>query len=119
MLKYVLPLLLFFSISAFSQPKLQTGKASFYGEKFDGKPTASGEMFQSSKLTAAHPNLPFGTKVKVTNLVNHKSVIVRVNDRGPFVMGRIIDVSKAAAEMLGFIAKGIVGVTVEVLEEGN
>ncbi|HET8839554.1 MAG TPA: septal ring lytic transglycosylase RlpA family protein [Flavobacteriaceae bacterium] len=109
-------MLFFCSLIGFSQTPQLTGKASFYGEKFNGKPTASGEIFESSKLTAAHPNLPFGTNVKVTNLSNNKSVIVRVNDRGPFVMGRIIDLSKAAAEMLGFIQKGIAGVSIEILK---
>src|SRR5689334_17335274 len=84
------------SIVAFSQ--LQTGKASFYADKFEGKPTASGEKYKHNKLTGAHKSLPFGTKVKVTNVANNQSVIVVINDRGPYVDGRIIDLSKSAAE---------------------
>jgi rare lipoprotein A len=90
-----------------------TGLASYYADKFEGRKTASGEIYRHSDLTAAHPSLPFGTMLKVTNLNNNKSVIVRVNDRGPFVKGRIIDVSKSAAIRLEAINDGIVKVTVE------
>src|SRR5215210_1304199 len=83
-------------------PKVtQTGKASYYAQKFNGRATASGEKYRSSQKTAAHRTLPFGTKVKVTNLSNGRSVKVRVNDRGPFVAGRIIDVSGKAAKQIG------------------
>lgn len=99
--------------------KVQTGKASFYADKFEGRTTASGEIFSQSKLTAAHKTLPFGTNVKVTNLANNKSVVVIVNDRGPFVPGRIIDLSLAAAKILGFIDTGVTDVTVEVLAEND
>jgi len=90
----------------------ETGKASFYGNEFDGKKTANGETFHQSQFTAAHKHLPFGTMVKVTNLVNNKSVIVRINDRGPYAAGRIIDLSKAAAKQIDMIAAGVVKVEI-------
>ena len=90
----------------------QTGQASYYADKFDGRKTANGEIFDQDKLTAAHKTLPFGTIVKVTNLTNNKTVIVRINDRGPFVAGRIIDLSKAAAKKIDLISAGVVKVTV-------
>ena len=93
----------------------EVGVASFYADKFDGKTTASGETFSQKKLTAAHRTLPFGTVVRVTNLDNNISVDVTVNDRGPFVDKRIIDLSKAAAEKLKFVAKGTASVKVEVI----
>ena len=89
----------------------QVGLASWYGKYFDGKPTASGEPYDMHDLTAAHPTLPLGTFVKVTNLRNGRSVVVTVTDRGPFVRGRIIDVTPAAARALGF--SGLAQVTVE------
>ena len=79
-----------------------TGTASWYGEPHHGRPTASGETFDKARLTAAHRTFPFGTRVAVTNLDNGRAVEVRVNDRGPFVRGRVIDVSPAAARALGF-----------------
>ena len=93
----------------------QVGTASWYGEYFDGKPTASGEPFNMYDLTAAHPTLPLGTLVKVTNLRNHRTVVVRVNDRGPIVPGRIIDVSYSAAKVLKFQGQGIQRVRLDVL----
>ena len=93
----------------------QVGTASWYGEQFDGKQTASGEPFDMYDLTAAHPTLPLGTRVKVTNLHNRKSVVVVVNDRGPVVDGRIIDLSYAAAEALGFEEKGLQRVRLDVV----
>lgn len=95
----------------------ETGRASYYGFKYQGRPTASGEIFDMNRLTAAHPTLPFGTKVRVTNLENQRSVFVRINDRGPFVQGRVIDVSQAAAEELGMLHSGVVEVRVEVVPE--
>lgn len=93
------------------------GKATYYSDKLDGNTTASGEKYDKGKLTAAHRTLPFGTKVKVTNLANGKSVVVTINDRGPFgKKERIIDLSRAAAEKIGMIQAGVVDVTVEVLE---
>ncbi len=87
----------------------QVGTASWYGEQFQGKQTASGEPFDMRDFTAAHPSLPLGTLVKVTNLGNGKAVVVRINDRGPVVDGRIIDVSYNAARTLGFKDRGLQG----------
>ncbi len=95
--------------------KVQRGKASWYGRRFQGRKTASGERFDRRKLTAAHRKLRFGTRVRVTNLDNGKSVVVRINDRGPFGRGRIIDVSEAAARRLDMIRAGVVRVKVEVV----
>jgi rare lipoprotein A len=80
---------------------LQSGKASWYGPGFHGRRTASGETFNQNALTAAHKSLPFGTKVRVVNQQTGSSIVVRINDRGPFVRGRIIDLSKASAQALG------------------
>lgn len=90
----------------------ETGKASFYADKFKGRPTASGQIFRQNKKTAAHKTLPFGTKVKVHNLQNGKSVTVRINDRGPFVPGRIIDLSRKAARKLGMLQAGVSEVSI-------
>ena len=84
-----------------------SGGASFYGEKWNGRKTANGEIFNTYKLTAAHKSLPFGTKVKVVNKTNGKSVVVRINDRGPFVKGRTIDLSKKAFQSIASIKKGV------------
>lgn len=92
----------------------QTGIASWYGAELAGNPTASGEPFDPNALTAAHPELPFGTQVVVTNLDNQQKVTVTINDRGPFVDDRIIDLSRAAAEELGFVANGTTKVDIEV-----
>ena len=92
-----------------------TGIASYYGGKFHGRRTASGEIFNKNALTAAHRSLPFGTKLKVTNLRNGRTVIVRINDRGPHVRGRIIDLSHAAAKKIGL--KGLVRVKLVVLKK--
>jgi rare lipoprotein A len=92
------------------------GKASFYSNKFKGRSTASGEKYNPDKLTAAHRSLPFGTCVKITNLVNDSSTIVRINDRGPFIKGRIIDVSMAAAQQLNFVLRGITKVKIEMAD---
>ena len=89
------------------------GIASYYGKKFHGKPTASGEKFDMYADTAAHNTLPFGTIVRVTNLENGKSVEVKINDRGPFVKGRIVDLSYGAAEKLGMLVDGIVKVRIQ------
>lgn len=88
--------------------------ASYYGEKFRGRPTASGEIFDPDQMTAAHKTLAFGTVVKVVRVDNGKSVTVRINDRGPFVEGRIIDLSEGAARKLDMIAAGVVKVRVEI-----
>jgi rare lipoprotein A len=94
---------------------VETGLASWYGPRFHGKLTASGEVFNQERLTAAHRTLPWGSRVKVTNLTNGKSVEVRINDRGPFAQGRIIDVSRAAARALGMVRAGITAVEIEWL----
>jgi rare lipoprotein A len=94
---------------------VETGEASWYGERHQGRRTANGERYDMYRLTAAHPSLPLGTKVLVTNLQNGRSVEVRVNDRGPTVAGRIIDLSYAAAQRLGAIAAGTIPVSVRVV----
>lgn len=93
----------------------EIGPASWYGKFFHGKQTASGETYNMYEMTAAHPELPLGTRVKVTNLHNEKSVIVRVNDRGPLVPGRIIDLSYGAAKELGFEEKGVQKVRLDIV----
>jgi rare lipoprotein A len=95
------------------------GKASYYSDQFHGRRTANGETFNMNKLTAAHPSLPFGTWVRVTNMNNGKDVVVRINDRGPFVKGRIIDLSIHAAKELGIIKSGTVKVKLESLGSGH
>jgi rare lipoprotein A len=92
-----------------------SGEASWYGPGFHGRTTANGEVFNQNELTAAHPNLPFGTQVKVTNMNNGRSVVVRINDRGPYAGGRIIDLSAAAARVLGLITSGVAPVQLEIL----
>ncbi len=114
---YFTSFLVFCSLSLVAQ--VQTGKASFYADKFDGVYTASGEKYKHNKLTAAHKTLPFGTKVRVTNLENNQSVEVVINDRGPYVEDRIIDLSKEAAEQLGFVNKGLAEVKLEVVDPGD
>ena len=96
-----------------------TGNASWYGTKFQGRPTSSGERYDMYKLTAAHRNLPIPSFVRVTNLENHRSTIVRVNDRGPFHGDRLIDLSYAAAVKLGFESKGTTRVLVEAVTPGT
>ncbi|HIE29617.1 TPA: septal ring lytic transglycosylase RlpA family protein [Candidatus Poribacteria bacterium] len=93
----------------------QYGIASWYGPPFHGRLTANGEIYDMSKLTAAHKELPFNTRVRVTNLDNGKSVVVRINDRGPFVKGRIIDLSKEAARMIDMVNAGISVVELSIL----
>ena len=92
----------------------QTGMASYYGGSWHGKKTANGEIFNENSLTAAHKTLPFGTKVKVTNLDNGKSVVVRINNRGPYSKGRVIDLSKAAFSKIASTSKGVTRVKLEV-----
>ncbi len=92
--------------------KAETGFASYYADKFEGKLTASGKLYNGAKFTAAHRTLAFGTLVIVTNISNGKSVTVTINDRGPFVSGRIIDLSKAAARQIDMLGAGIVRVTI-------
>ncbi len=94
----------------------ENGVASWYGKKFHGRPTASGTPFDMNKLTAAHPSLPFETEVKVTNLENRKSVVVTINDRGPWIDDRLIDLSRAAAGKLDMITDGTARVRICVVE---
>lgn len=91
----------------------QVGLASWYGPGFHGRLTASGERFDQNELTAAHRKLPLGTEVRVTNLENGRSIVVQINDRGPYVEGRVIDLSKAAARRLGMVEDGVAKVRVE------
>lgn len=97
--------------------RLETGIASWYGQRFHGRKTASGEAYDMSALTAAHPKLPFGSWVRVRNPVNGRSVDVRINDRGPHIKRRIIDLSRAAAEALGVVGHGTRQVELTVLEK--
>ena len=92
------------------------GKASYYADRYQGRMTSNGEAFDHDNMTAAHRELPFGTRVKVTNLENRRSVIVRINDRGPFKPGRVIDLTKTAAARLGMIEAGIAEVQLEIIE---
>lgn len=108
----LLAFLLVLFISACSKKITETGKASFYADKFKGRQTASGAIFRQNKKTAAHKTLAFGTRVKVTNLLNGKTVKVTVNDRGPFVAGRIIDLSKKAARKINMLNAGVVPVKI-------
>src|SRR4051812_9250909 len=91
----------------------QVGIASYYADRYQGKPTASGEAYNKNAMTAAHRSYPFGTRVRVTNLQNDRSVVVRINDRGPFVSGRLIDVSLAAARELEMTRNGVARVQIE------
>ena len=93
----------------------ESGKASYYSDKFQNRKTASGERYQHDLKTAAHKKLPFGSLVQVTNLKNGKSVVVKINDRGPFVKGRVIDLSKSAFDHIGDTSRGLIGVKIEVI----
>jgi len=115
-------LLIFLSIQGLKAQDKKPGKigiASYYHGWLDGKTTANGEKYDESLMTAAHPSLPFNSKVKVTNLKNLKSIIVRINDRGPFVNKRIIDLSRAAADSLDFIYNGLAKVQLTILSYGK
>ena len=98
---------------------IAVGQASWYGRAFTGKKTASGEIFDDGKFTAAHKTLPLGSAVKVTNLSNGKSVKVAINDRGPFAGNRIIDLSRAAARAIGMIDDGVIEVRIDPLTDGS
>jgi rare lipoprotein A len=102
------------AVVAFADPDME-GLASWYGGKFHGRMTSSGEIFNTNEMTAAHKTLPFGTMVKVTNLDNGKWAIVKINDRGPFVEGRIIDLSRAAAEQIGMLGQGVARVSLTIV----
>ena len=95
------------------------GIASWYGGKFHGRRTASGEIYDQNAMTAAHRSLPFGTRVRVVNLENGRAVVLRITARGPFVRGRVIDVSRRAANRLGFRTKGLARVEIQVVGEGG
>ncbi len=111
---------LFCTTGVFAQKTyVKTGIASFYADKFEGRQTANGEIYYHAKRTAAHRTLPFGSVIKVTNLENNRYIVVRVNDRGPFVDNRLIDLSKSAAQELGFVEKGLAKVRVEVIANTN
>jgi rare lipoprotein A len=97
----------------------RTGEASWYGARYQGRVTASGALFDMNGLTAAHRRLPFGTLVRVTNLDNQRAVFVRITDRGPYARGRLIDLSRRAAELLGFAELGVARVRVQVEREAE
>jgi rare lipoprotein A (peptidoglycan hydrolase) len=100
-------------------PSVQVGVASYYGKAFHKKRTANGEIFDMYKVSAAHKTYPLGTVVKVTNLKNGRSIRLKINDRGPFVKGRVLDLSYEAAKRLGFLSSGTTKVRIEVLKLGN
>lgn len=106
-------------LSSFALQKEEYGKAGYYADSLHGRKTASGQKYDKYEYTCAHKTLAFGTKIRVTRLDNKKSVIVRVNDRGPFVEGYVVDVSRAAAEEIGLIKIGVARVKVEILEAGS
>jgi rare lipoprotein A len=115
-LKKVFFISFLFLFSAFLSEEPQTGYASYYGKKFHGRRTASGEKYHREKYTAAHRTYPFGTIVRVTHLQNNREVLVKINDRGPHVRGRIIDVSYIAAQELDILAAGHARVKIEKVE---
>jgi rare lipoprotein A len=106
-------------VSKKNHRRVITGVSSFYAEDFHGKLTANGEIYDMYGLTAAHKTLPLNTIARVTNLDNNKSLILRINDRGPYVKGRILDCSYGAAKKLGFINNGTTKVKIEVIELGD
>ncbi|MFT4973697.1 MAG: rare lipoprotein A, partial [Saprospiraceae bacterium] len=112
----ILMLNLFFSVSLIAQQE-EVGIASYYSDKFHGKPTASGELYNKNDMTGAHKTLPFGTIVKVTRMENGKSVRVKITDRGPFISGRIVEISRAAAKKIGLVKAGIAEVRLDVVKE--
>ncbi len=104
-------------IDAENQGKAERGIASYYSDEFNGRRTASGEIFDNEAMSAAHKTLSFGTVVLVKNLENGRQAAVKINDRGPFIKGRIIDLSRAAARRLGMLDKGITEVEIVVIKE--
>ncbi len=107
-------LLLASAVTALAEPDME-GLASWYGGKFHGRRTSSGEVFDTNEMTAAHKTLPFGTMVKVTNMDNGMSAVVKINDRGPFIDGRVIDLSRAAAEQIGMVGQGVARVSLTIV----
>lgn len=118
-MRRLFPSLLLILVSCQVLAQTQSGKASFYADKFEGSLTASGEKYRHNRLTAAHKTLPLGTRVRVTNVANSKTVEVTINDRGPWVDNRVIDLSKSAAQKLDFINQGLADVQIEVLDAGD
>jgi rare lipoprotein A len=112
MIKQILFSLLVISLLSSCGYTTRKGLASYYADSYEGKTTANGEIYRQGKITAAHKTLPFGTKVEVTNLSNNKSVVVRINDRGPFIRGRIIDLTKAAARKIDMVGAGVAKVKI-------
>jgi rare lipoprotein A len=112
-------LCLFLSVCSAAAHTDERGIASYYAGKFQGRLTANGEIFDTNLYTAAHKTLPFNTIVRVTSAEKGKSVLVRINDRGPFVAGRVIDLSRAAAEAIDMVGSGLAGVSVEVVALGD
>jgi len=112
---------LIFTVSAFNLSAQETeyGKASYYSDSFQGSTTASGATYDKNKMTGAHKTLPFGTEVRVTRLDNKKSVVVIINDRGPFIKGRIVEVSSSAAKKIGLTIDGVTEVTLDILKKGG
>lgn len=102
-----------------AEAQVQSGKASYYSNSLEGRPTASGEPYLRHQMTAAHKTLPLHTRVRVVNLDNGNEIVVRINDRGPFIEGRIIDLSHSAANELGFIRQGIAKVRIEVIPDAD
>jgi rare lipoprotein A len=113
MKRYIWLIFLFFLSSFILQEVIQKGKASYYSSKFEGRKTASGEIFRQDSLTAAHKNLPFGTKLLIKNLKNDSIVVVKINDRLSYKSSRIIDLSLKAAKKLNFVRDGITTVSIE------
>jgi rare lipoprotein A len=112
MIKQILFSLLVISLLSSCGYTTRKGLASYYADSYEGKTTANGEIYRQGKITAAHKTLPFGTKVEVTNLSNNKSVVVRINDRGPFIRGRIIDLTKTAAREIDMVGAGVAKVKI-------
>ena len=117
--RFLIILFLYFFVSELYDSFAVVGLASWYGGKDQGDLTANGEIYDMYRYSAAHRRLPFGTMVKVTRLSNKRSVIVRINDRGPYVPGRIIDLSMAAAGELGMVNKGLARVKIEIVGQGK
>lgn len=111
----ILMLLPFAAFARVTPGDTLSGKASYYNDSLHGRKTASGEIYDKTAMTAAHKRLPLGTRVRVTNIKTGKSIKVKINDRGPFIKGRIIDLSRRAAKKLGIIKKGVAKVKVEIL----
>lgn len=113
---YIVPEVIPEVVPAPTRTPFQRGEASWYGPGFDGNYSANGELFNRYAMTAAHPNLPFGTRVLVTNRNNGRSVVVRINDRGPFSGGRVIDLSQGAAALIGMIESGVADVQIDIIQ---